>query len=505
MFSETDELQTQSTVRVVEFEKNGSNCGFHLTRGKWDPYPWVSQVEDNSVSNLAGLKEGDCLLEVNGEDVVGRKICEIAEMIKTKSSQISLLVWNAGVDPYCSPEALCCGPIPNNLTRLSACMSTILAFLECPVCLETINPPTYQCDNGHLICIRCRSQSERCPVCRLRFNRGRSLLSDQVYNSVVDAFDLRDENKDTTAQKIQQIFKPKPKNKVIPNIKITQCHANKFLTRIMGKSSSVENLSSNCKFLSPSDSETLKIKSLSSNEIFQTETPTVSRAGSIRKISRRKNNSTTMDDSLTNISDFGTRPASFHGSIDFLNNTLEPNVTDDSSEALNRDDLAYYCPFQSKCSILVKENNIMEHFRTYHKGPLVQYFGNNIQISLRKLDSENCFMIITGQHIYFIKTCTTNKANCQTVSDSDKGDVFLWCWFLGSKEESKCYEMQVELKAQENQTIFRLRSSVSSLHSTSFYDIKEYNKGIFLNSGTLQLLEGFQDIMLNISIIPTDI
>ncbi|XP_076262693.1 uncharacterized protein LOC143197810 isoform X2 [Rhynchophorus ferrugineus] len=430
MFSETDELQTQSTVRVVEFEKNGSNCGFHLTRGKWDPYPWVSRVEDNSVSNLAGLKEGDCLLEVNGEDVVGRKICEIAEMIKTKSSQISLLVWNAGVDPYCSPE---------------------------------------------------------------------------VYNSVVDAFDLRDENKDTTAQKIQQIFKPKPKNKVIPIIKITQCHANKFLTRIMGKSSSVENLSSNCKFLSPSDSETLKIKSLSSNEIFQTETPTVSRAGSIRKISRRKNNSTTMDDSLTNISDFGTRPASFHGSIDFLNNTLEPNVTGDSSEALNRDDLAYYCPFQSKCSILVKENNIMEHFRTYHKGPLVQYFGNNIQISLRKLDSENCFMIITGQHTYFIKTCTTNKANCQTVSDSDKGDVFLWCWFLGSKEESKCYEMQVELKAQENQTIFRLRSSVSSLHSTSFYDIKEYNKGIFLNSGTLQLLEGFQDIMLNISIIPTDI
>lgn len=90
--------------------------------------------------------------------------------------------------------------------------------------------------------------------------------------------------------------------------------------------------------------------------------------------------------------------------------------------------------------------------------------------------------------------------------DADEnGDVFLWCWFLGSKEESKCYEMQVELKIQENQTIFRLRSSVSSLHSTSFYDIKEYNKGIFLNSGTLQLLEGFQDIMLNISIIPTDI
>ncbi|XP_030746329.1 uncharacterized protein LOC115875092 isoform X1 [Sitophilus oryzae] len=502
MFAETDDSLHQPSVRIVEFEKKGPNCGFHLTRGKWDPYPWVSQVDDDSVSNLAGLKPGDCLLEVNDEDIVGKKICEIAELVKNKTGKVSLLVWNAGVDPHCSPEALCCGPIPNNLTRLSACMSTILAFLECPVCLETIFPPTYQCDNGHLICIRCRAKSERCPVCRLRFNRGRSLISDQVYNSVVEAFDLKEENKDNTAQKIQQIFKPKPKNKIIPNIKVTQCHTNNFLSKLMGKSSSVDNLSSNFKFLSPNDSETMKIKSLSSNEIFQAETPTVSRAGSILKLSRRKdNNTTTMDDSLTNISDFEDRPASFHGSVEFLDNHLSERS--DTNEELCKNQLTFHCPFQSKCTSLIKENEIMQHFETNHEGPLVQYFGKTIQISIRKLDNENCFMINNAGCTYFVKTYANSEV---TLGDSSTSDIFLWCWYLGTKIGAKSFELEVELKTTSlKMPFFRVRSPISSLHSTSFYDIKEFNKGIFLNSETIKSLGCVDDIILNISIIPTDV
>lgn len=35
---------------------NGKSCGFHLTKSKWDPYPWVGYVENNSPADLAGLK-----------------------------------------------------------------------------------------------------------------------------------------------------------------------------------------------------------------------------------------------------------------------------------------------------------------------------------------------------------------------------------------------------------------------------------------------------------------
>lgn len=92
------------SVRLIEIEKNGAACGFHLTRGKWDPYPWVSSVDEGSVAAAAGMKPGDCLLEVNGEDIIGHRISEVAEIVKSKPDQASLLLWNAGVDPHCTPE-----------------------------------------------------------------------------------------------------------------------------------------------------------------------------------------------------------------------------------------------------------------------------------------------------------------------------------------------------------------------------------------------------------------
>lgn len=92
------------TVRTLEIEKQPSgNCGFDLTRSKWDPYPWVSSVECESAAHRAGLKAGDCVLEVNGEDVIGQKISDIARLVK-ENSHVSLLLWNVGTDPLCSPE-----------------------------------------------------------------------------------------------------------------------------------------------------------------------------------------------------------------------------------------------------------------------------------------------------------------------------------------------------------------------------------------------------------------
>lgn len=45
-------------MRKVNAESymHGKSCGFHLTKSKWDPYPWVSHVENNSSADLAGLR-----------------------------------------------------------------------------------------------------------------------------------------------------------------------------------------------------------------------------------------------------------------------------------------------------------------------------------------------------------------------------------------------------------------------------------------------------------------
>ena len=40
---------------------------------------------------------------------------------------------------------------------------------ECPVCLDKILPPVYQCVNGHILCETCQEKVSHCPVCREKF------------------------------------------------------------------------------------------------------------------------------------------------------------------------------------------------------------------------------------------------------------------------------------------------------------------------------------------------
>lgn len=51
-------------VYVTKPMEETSGFGFHLSRSKWDPYPYISRVDVDSYALTAGLKEGDCVLEV---------------------------------------------------------------------------------------------------------------------------------------------------------------------------------------------------------------------------------------------------------------------------------------------------------------------------------------------------------------------------------------------------------------------------------------------------------
>ena len=74
------------------------------------------------------------------------------------------------------------GPTPLNLQLLSSCLQQCSQLLECPVCLESVQPPVWQCCHGHLLCSGCRTRSDRCPLCRVPLGpRGRSLLADKLH------------------------------------------------------------------------------------------------------------------------------------------------------------------------------------------------------------------------------------------------------------------------------------------------------------------------------------
>lgn len=57
---------------------------------------------------------------------------------------------------------------------------SLLRLLECPVCLEWMEPPMSQCRRGHLVCSRCRARLASCPVCRTAFSSVRNRAMEGV-------------------------------------------------------------------------------------------------------------------------------------------------------------------------------------------------------------------------------------------------------------------------------------------------------------------------------------
>ncbi|XP_067618741.1 uncharacterized protein [Eurosta solidaginis] len=210
---------------------NGT-IGLHLSRAPWDPYPWVSGIQEGSSAEEAGMRIGDTVLQFNGNDVLGKRILEIATRMRehwqSGATDVSVVIWRNETEANgcCSDETDDVGdadeeeynatdsndsvdetiPAKNkrkssyqhqqnssinqqSLQKFATCLQHIAQLLECPVCLEVIRPPGWQCCNGHVLCNNCRSRSVKCPVCRVPLGpRGRCLLADKLFNVLAESF-----------------------------------------------------------------------------------------------------------------------------------------------------------------------------------------------------------------------------------------------------------------------------------------------------------------------------
>lgn len=59
-----------------------------------------------------------------------------------------------------------------------------LNMLECPVCLEYLIPPIYQCKIGHSICASCKSELSECPSCKSEFVDTRNFLVENMMSLI---------------------------------------------------------------------------------------------------------------------------------------------------------------------------------------------------------------------------------------------------------------------------------------------------------------------------------
>lgn len=188
----------------------------------------------------------------------------------------------------------------------------------------------------------------------------------QVYNTITDVFNLREDSEQSRKEKMQTIFKLGTKNKEIPNIKVTQSHTNKLLARLIGKSTSVDNLSNNGSLKShmqipPASLEhnfgtNLKAKSLSTSEICKSLSPASSRHGSLLQLNGNFKTSRQTSINLTRGLENGS--VSCHGSFESLNKKQKSETTSLINNVYlsspSRDDAIYQCPYDADCSAKFK-------------------------------------------------------------------------------------------------------------------------------------------------------
>jgi len=79
-------------IRKVD---NFDGYGFNLHAEKGKPGQYIGKVDDGSPAETAGLRQGDRILEVNGESIGLKTHKQVVELIKQNSEETKLLV----VDP----------------------------------------------------------------------------------------------------------------------------------------------------------------------------------------------------------------------------------------------------------------------------------------------------------------------------------------------------------------------------------------------------------------------
>ncbi|CAH0550435.1 unnamed protein product [Brassicogethes aeneus] len=59
-----------------------------------------------------------------------------------------------------------------------------LKQLECPVCMNIMRPPIYQCAAGHSICILCRKKVKQCPLCQKGWTDSRNYFVENLTTNI---------------------------------------------------------------------------------------------------------------------------------------------------------------------------------------------------------------------------------------------------------------------------------------------------------------------------------
>uniref|UniRef100_A0A3P8VRX7 NHERF family PDZ scaffold protein 2 n=1 Tax=Cynoglossus semilaevis TaxID=244447 RepID=A0A3P8VRX7_CYNSE len=94
--------------RLCFVTKGPSGYGFHLHGERNKGGQFIRKVEPGSPADLAGLKPGDRVVEVNGENVENESHCQVVERISEVPHRTRLLVVDRDTEKYLKSCGLAC-------------------------------------------------------------------------------------------------------------------------------------------------------------------------------------------------------------------------------------------------------------------------------------------------------------------------------------------------------------------------------------------------------------
>ncbi|XP_078033020.1 uncharacterized protein LOC144467904 [Augochlora pura] len=430
--------------------KEAKSCGFHLTKSKWDPYPWVSCVETGSLADAGGLRAGDCLVSIEGKDLIGLKIKEVATFIHEHEKQnINLFIWRCinEEEKMAETGVAVKGPLPDVANKLANAVSGVVKALECPICLESSVPPVSQCVHGHIICVGCRPRTSRCPVCRVRLGQGRCLLADKLHKVFRDVFEIKGNSCDNITYQGWTLQ-----------------------DRLFGKS--IKKVTS-----SKNDGAILKARHLLLSKLFFGGVEKAASADNLVTVSSEvsgtnetSNNNLKFEDCLR-LSDRTKSASTGELSKETMKNVINESLQADGNDRISRvtsrissstslmssisqkgsiDSIAcmqIVCPFQkqSGCKDIITPDLVLEHLIGVHEVPHIHFYSNPVQIPLPLPFGINAVYILhCAGELFFLQY----EQEAVWISCATRGRS-VWEWILHGQGE--------------NNTEIKMRRSVISL------------------------------------------
>ncbi|KOC70961.1 putative E3 ubiquitin-protein ligase sinah [Habropoda laboriosa] len=427
----------------------GKSCGFNLTKSKWDPYPWISYVEIGSLADTAGLKAGDCLINIGEHDLIGLKIKKIAALIHHyQECNLKLFIWRCIDEEEERKETGVAvkGPLSEVASKLANALSGVVQTLECPVCLESSLPPVSQCIHGHIICVGCRPRTLRCPICRVRLGRGRCLLADKLHKIFRDVFNIKDNLSDNvecqTRNLRDRLFGKNKKNEVMrvtgknngTNLKTRQLLLNKLFRGGLGKAASADNLTVVPN--EPSNEDDASISNLNFDERLNLYDRT--KSASTGELSR---------ETITNVinGQINATGTAISSTNSLMSNISPTSVWGDSMDFVFSNQIT--CPLSkhSGCKENITSDVVLEHLSETHKIPQVHFYSPYAKLPMPlPFGSEAVYILHSGEELFFF------QCEDETIwISSTIGGKIIWEWSLYAQGQ--------------NGTEIKIRRSVASL------------------------------------------